>query len=212
MFSVSLDFPSQLKFYWYLPPCWALPSITFYSSISTAIIQGPPVVVWMSNVSHGLINLNIWFSAGGTAWGGGAAWLKKVIGGGLWVGFGGHTQPPHTSTLLPLLGVCGWRCDLCLLLPQLAAMPLPSLMGCPLESEAKINLPLCIALGHHSSREETHSPHLLPFSALLGPINFWGLGCHSWFFFLLWLEHIIKYGFTPRCVQPIFPNVLWLRM
>lgn len=100
VFSVSLDFPSQLKFYWYLPPCWALPSITFYSSISTAIIQGPPVVVWMSNVSHGLINLNIWFSAGGTAWGGGAAWLKKVIGGGFWgwaLGglWGAHTASSH---------------------------------------------------------------------------------------------------------------------
>lgn len=97
-------------------------------------------------------NLNIWFSAGGTAWGGGAACLKKVIGGGLWgwflgwalkVGFGRHTQPPHTSTWLPLLGVCGWRCNLGLLLPQLAAMPLPTLVGCPSGIRSE-NKPSCV--------------------------------------------------------------------
>lgn len=163
----------------------------------------------MSNVSHGLRNLNIWFSAGGTAWGGGVAWLKKVIGVGLWGWALGGT---HSFLTLPLGSLCLvfvaedviWASCCDSWLPCLS----PLLWAVPLKSEANIHLPLYIAHGHHSNREETHPSHPLPFSALLGPVSFCDLGCHSWIFFLLWLEHAIKYGLTLRCVQMIFLNVL----
>lgn len=144
VFSVSLNFPSQLKVYWFLPPCWGLPSITFYSSISTAIIQGLPVVAGMSNVSHGL---RIWiFGSQLVALLGEVVqpgW-RKSLGVGFGVDFWGGLWEAHTaSSHFPLLGVCGWRCDLGLLLPQLAAMPLPTLVGCPSGIRSE-NKPSCV--------------------------------------------------------------------
>lgn len=217
MFSVSLNFPSQLKVYWFLPPCWALPSITFYSSISTANIQGLPVVAGMSNVSHGL---RIWIFGSQLVVLLGEAvqsvWRKSLgVGfgvdfwGGLWKWALGGT---HSLLTLPLGSLClvfvvkdAISASCCHSWPPCLS---PLLGAVPLESEVKINLPVYIAHGHHSSREGTRPPHLLPFSALLGPVSFRDLGCHSWVFFLLWLEHTIKYGLTPRRVQPMFPNVL----
>lgn len=192
-----------------MPPCWALPSITFCSSILTAINSGTSrggwneqCLPWAQKFEN--LVLSWWYCLG--------RWYSLAEeshwGWALGVGVGG----PHSLLTLPV-------CSLCLVFVAgdvisascchswlLCLSPL--LWAVPLESEANIHLPLYIANGQHSNREETRPSHPLPFSALLGSVSFWDLGCHSWVFFLLWLEHTIKYGLTLRCVQMIFLNVL----
>lgn len=159
----------------------------FYSSLffdMDSYHSGPPVVVWMSNVSHRFRNLNSWFTVGGAVRGGSTALRKEVR----------HWEVRHWGRdYSQLFAWCLWLkvWALSFLLQKLFAMPPLLLWTVPLDSLAQINfLPPWVALGHGISLQRQERS-LLHFSALLGSVS-WVLGCPSRLFFLILLELLIK--------------------